>query len=210
MAEVERSVDPGRLVHEEVVQPGTGTSGIVNKDQILRIVDVEGQQVADFCSFSAQEPADYCDIIYSTFAKSSWKLSTGDTLVTKRMQPLWTIVADTCGVHYCGGGFCCRDLRRWAGLDARDGCRDTLEAQLAKHGLSPVYLSPSSCFNVFMNMQYKEDGSWPLREPESKPGDHIDLRAETDVLWAVSVCQWPEVCNGDKPTPLKFEVYDPA
>jgi uncharacterized protein YcgI (DUF1989 family) len=129
------SATPGSLVSQETVPPGNGTSGIVERGQILRIVDVEGEQVADFCSFRADDPSEYCDIIY---------------------------------------------------------------------------LSPSACFNVFMNMQYKEDGGWPLAEPISKPGDYIDLRAEMDALWAVSVCQWPEVCNGDHPTPLRFEVYDPS
>ena len=29
-----------------------------------------------------------------------------------------------------------------------------------------------------------------------------------DLTWMVSVCAWPEVVNGDKPTPLRFETYD--
>jgi uncharacterized protein len=117
---------------QETVPPGTGTSGIVERGQILRIVDVEGEQVADFCSFRADDPSEYCDIIYSTFAKSSWKLSTADPLVTKRMRPLWTIAADTVGLHYSGGGFRSTDLPQWAGLSGH-GCRDTLEAELARH-----------------------------------------------------------------------------
>jgi hypothetical protein len=33
-----------------------------------------------------------------------------------------------------------------------------------------------------------------------------------DVFWASSVCFWPAVVNGAKPTPLRFESYegDPA
>jgi len=199
---------PGELVESRTIEPSNGTSGIVERGQVLRIVDVEGKEVADFCSFNAEDPADYCDMIYSTFDKGSWKLSTGDVIVTKSMQPLWTITADTVGVHYCGGGFCSADLRRSIG-ETGHGCRDTLEAELAKHDLSPLYLSPSACFNVFMNMQYAPDGSWPVEEPVTKPGDYIDLRAEMDVLWAVSVCYWPGAVNGFNPTPLRFEIYDP-
>jgi uncharacterized protein len=211
MTSVEPSAPPGTLAHEEVVQPGDGTVGEVKKGQILRIVDLEGQQVADFCSWSLEDPAEYCDMIYSTFLKGSWKLTEGDTLITKRCRPLWTIVNDTCGVHYSGGGFCSRDSNEELDIH-QPGCRDTLEEQLAKHGLSPLYLSPSACFNVFMNFPYYPDGRWEILAPATGPGDHIDLRAEMDVLWAVSVCNFPgpPPCNGERPTPLKFELYDPT
>jgi hypothetical protein len=31
-----------------------------------------------------------------------------------------------------------------------------------------------------------------------------------DLTWMVSVCAWPEVVNGNKPTPLRLESYDSA
>ena len=65
-----------------------------------------------------------------------------------------------------------------------------------------------SCFNVFINVGYDPDGSRVLREPKSKAGDFIDLRAEMYLLWLVSVCYWPQIVNGSKPTPLRFESYE--
>jgi uncharacterized protein len=65
-----------------------------------------------------------------------------------------------------------------------------------------------SCFNVFMNVDYSPDGTWVIKEPLTEPGDHIDFRAEMDLLWAVSVCAWPETVNGEQSTPLRFELYD--
>ena len=59
-----------------------------------------------------------------------------------------------------------------------------------------------------MNFEYGVDGSWKIHEPVSKPGEHIDLRAEMDLEWAVSVCAWPEMVNGPTLTPLRFELYD--
>jgi uncharacterized protein YcgI (DUF1989 family) len=125
------------------------------------------------------------------------------------MRPLWTIAKDTVGVHYFGGGFCSRPLNEFEGVN-QHGCRDTLEEALATHDLSPLYLSPSACFNVFMNFPYGADGKWDILRPTTKPGDHVDLRAEMDALWAVSCCHFPGDCNGDNPTPLKFELFDPS
>jgi uncharacterized protein YcgI (DUF1989 family) len=46
-------------------------------------------------------------------------------------------------------------------------------------------------------------------EPTSKPGDYIDLRAERDLLVAISNCpQERNPCNGFNPTPLKVIVYE--
>ncbi|MGE0520654.1 MAG: DUF1989 domain-containing protein [Candidatus Binatia bacterium] len=198
---------PGQLLDRRVIQPGHGGSGIAQKGQTLRITDVEGQQVADFCSFSLADPAEYCDVIYTTFAKRGWKVGEGDVMYTKEMRPLWTITRDTCGVHYWGGGFCSRALNRFVGVD-QHGCRDTITEAVAEHGLTPLHVSPSSCFNVFMNFPYGPEGRWEILRPTTTAGDYIDLRAEMPVLWAVSVCHFPGNCNGDQPTPLQFELFD--
>lgn len=206
------SAAPGKLVEEVVVQPGTYGTGKVRKGQIMRIIDVEGEQVADFCSWNLDDPSEYCDMIYSNFGNGTRNLSEGHILYTKDMRPLWTIVKDTVGVHWSGGDFCSRAINEWEGWEGakQHGCRDSLEEALATHNLSPLYLSPMACFNVFMNVPYPPDGSWVIARPTSKAGDHVDLRAEMDALWAVSCCQFPGECNGDKPTPLKFELYDPS
>jgi len=67
--------------------------------------------------------------------------------------------------------------------------------------------------HLFMNVFYRPDGTWGIGRPKSKAGDHVDLRAEMDLFWACSVCSEPPVLNpvnGDRPTPLRFESYEPA
>jgi uncharacterized protein len=201
---------PGTLVEEIIVQPGTYGTSTVKKGQILRIIDVEGEQVADFCSWNLHDPSEYCNVIYTMCAKQGWKdFVPGDVIYTKNMNPLWTIVADTCGVHYWGGDFCSGPLNDFLGTTNKGyGCRERLEEALAEHGLSPLYLNTAACFNVFMNFPYNADGSWVYTLPVTKAGDHIDLRAEMDALWAVSCCHALGETNAANPTPLKFELYD--
>jgi hypothetical protein len=202
------SPHPGPLLAEVVVQPGTWATGDVLRGQHLEIVDVEGEQVADFCSFDLADPTEPCDVIYTRCAKGRWRdITTGDRIYTSKMRPLWTIVDDTCGTHDWGGGFCSRPLNEWAGVH-QDGCREALEAALASRGLDAVLLNPSSCFNVFMNTPYNPDGSWGYVRPTSRAGDRVLLRAERDALWIVSCCHYPGICNGDQPTPLAFRTYE--
>jgi uncharacterized protein YcgI (DUF1989 family) len=130
------------------------------------------------------------------------------------MNPLWTIVDDKTSNHYTGGGYCSREaLERFYDKDApgcRDttGCRDTLQDQYRELNIDPDLLQGTSTLGVFMSVEYAPSGEWAVSEPITKAGDCLALRAETDVRWVVSVCGWPDVINGDKPTPLRFELYD--
>lgn len=198
----------GALIESNTIEPHHFGVGRVKRGQTIRIVDIEGQQVADFVSFKADDPGEYCDVLYSCWKVESYRLTEGHELITNHCNPLWTITEDDVRVHYCGGGFCSRAARMSYGVDDQKGCRDTLQDAFESLGYAPRDLHESSCFNAFMHFEYGTDGSWKLREPLSKPGDHIDLRAEMDLQWVVSVCAWPDVINGPVPTPLRFELYE--
>jgi len=198
----------GSLLNSATVQPHTYATGTVRKGQTLRIVDVEGEQVADFISIKLDDPTEYLDCAYTNMLNNRWRWREGSIIFTNHMNPLWTITDDKIGVHYTGGGFCSRDARSLILKDHQKGCREILEDALADHGIEAHYLQSVSCFNVFMNLDYLPDGSWVTKDPLTKAGDYIELRAEMDLLWAVSVCIWPFV-NGAKPTPLRFETYNP-
>lgn len=200
----------GMLLKSETIPAHHYGFGTLKKGQTLRITDVEGQQVADFITFKKGDPTEYLDCIYTNWLLGRWKWHKGDPIYSNHMNALWTIAEDTVDDHYTGGGFCSRDARKRFGVDDQKGCRDTLEDALKAAKIDPVHLRSVSCFNIFMNVGYDPDGKWVIREPKSKAGDHIDLCAEMDVWWGVSVCFWPEVVNGKKSTPLKFDTYDAA
>ncbi len=200
----------GTLAHSITVQPGTYGVDTIKQGQTLRIVDVEGGQVADFISMKHNDPTEYLDCAYTNMVNDRWRWLQGSRIVSNHLNPLWTITDDKTGVHFTGGGFCSNDARKKF-LNPKDetkGCRDCLEEALAEYGIEPHFLQSVSCFNVFMNLEYLPNGSWQAKEPVTKAGDYIELRAEMDLLWAVSVCIWPFVSDGS-PSPLRFEIYNP-
>jgi uncharacterized protein YcgI (DUF1989 family) len=190
------------------IQPGHGASGTLLPGEHLRILDVGGQQVFDIAFFLRDDPSEYCDLNYSLFAVERWHLSVGDVVYSKRMRPLLTVIADTCGVHDWIGGYCSRDLNRFLGTD-RSGCREVLESEMQKLGLDPRNLVPSSCLNPFMNLPHRADGTWPTLLPVSKPGDYLELRAEAPVVWVGSVCTMPPPVNGLPLTPIRVDRVEP-
>lgn len=194
------------LLQSITIEPGQGAHGTIEKGQMLRIIDVQGQQVFDFSSFNRDDPTEYCDLVYSLFVKEAWKLAAEDKLYTQRMRPLWSITADTCGVHEWTGGFCSHAFNRFLGHD-QPGCKEVLEAELSKLELSPQLLIPSSCLNPFMNMPHRSDGSWRVEPPVSQAGDYLELRAEMPIVWVGSVCTMPPPTNGWPLSSIRCEVY---
>ncbi len=79
---------------------------------------------------------------------------------------------------------------------------------MAKHGLGPEHIV--SNVNFFMSVPVAADGAVAIAEGRSNPGDHVDLRAEMDLLVVISNC--PETDNpaaGGQPTPVRVVVYTP-
>lgn len=199
-----------KLLESRVYQPGAYASGRLCREQMLRVIDLEGEQVAALVAMRDGDPLEYLDCLYTNYVIGRWKWGKADVIYTNQMNPLFTIVDDTVQVHY-GGGYCSRAVRTKFNIDDRDGCRETLEAAFKANGVDPRCLREVASFCIFMNAQYQADGTWTVNRPRSRAGDHIDLRAEMDLLWMASVCSQPPVrrpVNGDRPTPMRFEIYD--
>ena len=65
--------------------------------------------------------------------------------------------------------------------------------------------------NFFMNVPVELDGGMALTEGFSQAGDFVDLRAEMDVLVAVSNCpQTRNPVNAYNPTPIRLIVWESA
>lgn len=199
-----------KLIEAVTLPAHTGGSGNLKKGQTLRIIDVEGQQVADFVAVKRGDPLEYLDCVYTNWHLGRYIWRQGDSIRTNNMNDMWTITDDKTGNHYTGGGFCSNVARRLYCNSDLPGCRDVLREEFRKNGFDPDLLQSVSCFNIFMSVIYTPEGEWKIERPITRAGDYIDLRAEMDLTWMVSVCAWPEVVNGDRPTPLRFETFDSA
>lgn len=207
-----------RLFHA-IVEPGRCMSGIVSQGSTLRVINLEGRQTVDFCSFNLADRRERFDGPYSQMFAHRYRLGKGDKLYSRECRPLWTIVEDSCGEHYSGGGYCSVELNEAAvrhgvpgviGQPGQVGCRELIEAEVARYGMNPLDLDSAAGFNLFMTAIYRPDGKYEISPSSAKTGDHIDLRAEMDVLWVGSVCPLCGPINGDRPKRIAFELYVPA
>ncbi len=201
------AVEPGKPLRDEVLEPRGRTAFTVDAGQTVRIVDLEGQQVADLVCFLRGDPAEKLSVHNTALIQGTIYITTGHLLYSDRCRPLMRITEDTCGRHDLIAGSCSEGTNRHRyGVAGTPNCRSNFEQALRPFGI-PLEAIPYS-FNVFMNVPVQADGRMAIVEPISRPGDHIDLRAEADLIVAISNCpQERNPCNAFRPTPLRVLVH---
>ncbi|RWR21951.1 DUF1989 domain-containing protein [Microbacterium enclense] len=202
---------PGEVVLDERVAPRAPWSGIVRAGDVLTIVDVGGNQSADFLVYAADDT----DERYSAADTIAWQrnvyVRTGTVLRSNVGLPLMTVVGNEVDRQDTIGGACSKEsntLRYGHHTLYQHGCRENFLAEAARYGLGARDLV--SNLNWFMNVPVEEDGSLGIVDGMSAPGKRVALRAERDVLVIVSNCpQMNNPCNDFSCTPLRMVVTRP-
>jgi urea carboxylase-associated protein 1 len=197
-----------RILRDETIPPAGHFAAELRKGQVLRILDVEGQQVADLVSINAQNLSEKLSVMNSVNLNKQVFPRVGYVLYSDEANAMMTIIADTCGVHDMFAGACSRytNERRYGVKDSKN-CRDNLAEALKPWGIA--WKDVPFNMNVFMNCPIGPDGNWSIQAPKSKAGDYIDFRAEMDVIAAFSNCpQIYNACNAFRLKPLKAMIYE--
>lgn len=200
----------GKVLEDTVVPAGGSWSRRLDKGQTMRIVDLEGKQAVDFLCYNAHDYADrYAAADTMKINPAGIFLSTGTVLYSVGLTPLMKIVADTCGKHDTIGGCCSAALNTFRyGVGYQHNCRDNFLRELGKVGMGPKDMAAN--VNFFMYVPVGENGEMDMGPSISKPGDYVDLRAESDVLAVISNCpQINNPVNDYNPTPIRVIAWAP-
>jgi urea carboxylase-associated protein 1 len=199
----------GSILEDKVVHAGDPWGRLLKKGERLRIVDLEGQQAVDFLCYNASDPRDRYNAANTMKLGGNIFLRKGSKLWSDRAIPLMSIVEDTCGKHDTIGGCCSAEMNELRyNVKGTRNCRDTFDEALSGFGLTRGDIVEN--VNFFMHVPVREDGHMAIADGISKPGDYVDLVAETDVICVISNCaQRYNPCNGFNPTPIRVIAYEP-
>jgi urea carboxylase-associated protein 1 len=202
-------IQPAKIHADLEIPAGEPWSARIARGDVLRIVDLHGKQAVDFLCYNLADPTDRYNAANTIKLNNNIYLGQGAVLWSVRARKLMTIVADTCGSHDTLYGCCSVEIDDVRfGRNNGAGCQGNFERELAKHGLGAQDVVAN--INFFMNVPVRADGGVAIVEGKSRPGDHVDLRAEMDVLAVLSNC--PERLNqaaGFNPTPIRVVVFTP-
>jgi uncharacterized protein len=182
-----------RVLEDCIIPAGHGKAFLVPRSAVLRIHLVEDRQVGDCCFFNAHDRREVFHV------GQTWALNvllgTGNAKCFRhfyskppRENVMLTVLEDTVRNHWGNmGGRCSRRLYELRDGDkAHRSCQENLAEALVPFGVSGDDIV--DIFNVFMNVDMRPDGSFTILPPSARKGDYIELRAEMDVLAAVSAC----------------------
>jgi uncharacterized protein YcgI (DUF1989 family) len=191
------------------IPPKTAHALRLERGQVLRVIDTEGLQVADLVAFNANNTDEYLSQGFTRANNDKATIVVGDQLYSNLNQPLLTVIEDTVGVHDLLFPPCSQYLYEHVfNVKDKTGCREHLTEALKPFNIG--FEQVTDPFNVFMNAGVDDTGRMVIFQPHSGPGDHIDLRAETDLIIAVSACAADvNDCNGGECTSIGIAVISP-
>jgi uncharacterized protein YcgI (DUF1989 family) len=193
----------------QTLAPQSGTAFELNQGDLLRVIDPEGEQVADLIAFnrndlnewlSSGRTIDYANTIYVT---------TNHVLYSNRSRPMFTITADEVGRHDFLLTPCSPETFQIIYKDQRyhPSCFENFSTNLRRYGITPDQIPTT--FNIFMNVEVGADGQLSILPPRSRAGQSISLRAEMDLIVGLTACS-AEMSNNYKFKSIAYEVLRKA
>lgn len=202
-------IDTTRIRPDEIIDipAAEGRAATLREGDILRVVDVEGSQVADLVVYDARGERASFSQSFTRLLLDRVDVRVGDSLLTGTGEPLLTVVADTVGVHDILFGPCNRMMyERVFGVFGKTGCREHLTEALSPYGIG--FERVTDPFNLFMHTHIGEDQKMTILLPTSRAGDYVDLRADREVIVAVSACAGDtNDCNAGVLTGIRLEIF---
>lgn len=176
------------VIETVTVAAGGGGAVRVPAGRHVVVEDPEGGQVGDLFAFVADDPVETISASHTRAATRRLFPAVGEAFWSTARRPLLTLVRDTSpGIHDMLLAAC--DPVRYRMLGAPDGhrsCATNLIEALEPFGFAPPVIPQP--VNVFMNTPPQPDGTIAYLESPSGPGDHLVLRAELDLVVALSAC----------------------
>ncbi len=189
------------------IGPRSGVAFLLREGQTLRVIDAQGMQVSDLLAYNCADVREAISNGRTFDFEETITLSVGNHLWSNRSRPMLEIVEDSVGRHDFLLTPCSEATFRhfYPDQPVHRGCFGNLAEALAPYGVEPDMIP--CAFNLFMNVPVAADGSLRVEPPVSRPGDYVRLRAEMDLLVALTACS-AYASNGGRFKPIHYEIED--
>jgi uncharacterized protein YcgI (DUF1989 family) len=179
----------------------------VRAGQEFRVIDPEGQQVADLFCFVADDPSEYLSAEHTRVALGRLWPHIGEAFVTNLRRPILTWVADDSpGVHDMLCAACSPSRYELLGVEGHHAsCEENLQLAMSELGHEDIEIPQP--VNIFENNPILSDGTLGIEPAPYAAGDAVTFRAELDAIVVVSACpQDITTLNGGTPSRIGLEL----
>ena len=171
-----------------LIRGGYGEAFPVYKNEIVKVIDVQGKQVADLVAINLHNSKEFLSTAHTRTMIGKLFISKGDFLYSNYRNSLLELVEDTVGVHDTLYP-CCDPMRYFLDFEVEEhrNCRENFSQVLKPYGID--YWRIPDPVNLFQNAPIHTDLTFgEISEPISKAGDYVVFKALTDLVIAISAC----------------------
>jgi len=175
--------------------------------QRIKLINTHGTQVVDTWAFSAADLGEFMSMEHTRPTLLGIIPKVGTAMLTNRRRPILTFLEDSSpGIHDTLIAACDRYRYELLGHEGyHESCTENLQRAMAALGLAPPEVPCP--LNMWMNIPVRPDGSLGFEPTVARPGDHVLLRAEMDLIAVFSACPMDITpVNGLKPTNAHYQV----
>ena len=191
----------------ETIRKQTGAGFTLKKGEYLKVIDPEGEQVSDMVLFNKDDLRERISNGKSMDFEESILLTTGNYLWSNRSRKMMKIVEDTNGRNDFLLAPCSPATFKimYKNEEPHPSCFENLLINLEPYGVRPDDIP--TAFNIFMNVQFQQDGELSVEPPTSKAGDYVIFKAEIDLIVGLTACS-AEESNNYKFKPIQYQILE--
>ena len=193
------------MKQEYIINACSGQAIEVSSGQTITIIDIEGGQVVDFFAEFSENPNEFLSPGVTIDCNESLRLNVGDYIYSNLYRPMFKVISDDVGEHDLLHPCCCPEMYDffYHNGEGHPNCLENINNSLGR--IRPI-IHP---VNLFMYTKIEVNGDIAVKQPLSKQGDKIVLKAEMDVRLGVAACSVSESdCNSRRCTSIKIVVED--
>ena len=190
------------------IAPRHGVAFTLKKGQLLKVVDLEGEQVSDFICYNLHDKAEYLSSGRTIDYAETILLTKGHPFYSNRSNIMFDMIEDTVGRHDFLLTPCSSEMFRiiYGHTNPHQGCFGNLSNALKEYGITPDNIP--NTFNIFMHVTVDGvTGKVTVLPPISKAGDHVILKARMDLIVGLTACS-AEMSNNYSFKPIGYEITD--
>jgi urea carboxylase-associated protein 2 len=179
-----------KIIRREIVPGGWYWTTRLDRGDALRLINVTGASCISVLAWNADDRSERLN--HADTIKVQWaaNLQKGRVILSDMGRVLFSIVEDTSGKHDAVvGGSSPESNRTRYGAGRRRNTRENFISATAKLGLDRRDVHP--CVSFFAPVSVGADGQFKWNVGVRQAGDFVDLRAEMDLLVALSNCPHP-------------------
>lgn len=193
------------ILLEETVPGGAYWSGVIKRGNTLRITDLEGSQGVSLLCYNADNLVERLNVADTAKIQFNAFLKKGMVIYSDMGRVLFSITEDTSSCHdlLTGCSNATSNTNKYGEGDWKNS-RDNFLKAITRWGLGKKDIMPN--LNLFTRIAVDPDGKMTYEDCK-KPGSYIDLRAEMNVLVAISNC--PHILHPSTtydPKPIQIQI----